>query len=261
MLDFVDRKFNSDKTSKCKLSIQISLDGFLFGIFDADNVCVAAKILNIDSNNDIENLFADESLLVKRFSAVNCAVATQKSTLIPNNFFNKNKSAEYLKFVCNITDEKIFTHKIKKIGASCIFAIDENIYETVKKHQSSTTFYNQSIPLIYAALNSYGKNMFVFFDSKTIDIVVNNNEKLLLQNSYRIDSINDAIYFAVAVKKQLNIEFDNVYLSGKTNKHDENEFSSFFKQVKLEGIKDLVFSAGIENALRLILLENLCKCV
>ncbi|MDR1984318.1 MAG: DUF3822 family protein [Prevotellaceae bacterium] len=260
MLNFVDRKFNSEKTSKYKLSIQISLDGFLFCIFDADNICVAARILNTDNTN-IDNLFATEPLLTKRFSAVNCVVVNQKSTLVPNNCFEKNKSAEYLKFVCNINDEKILAQKIKKIGAYCVFAIDRNSYETVKKYQPQTEFYNQCIPLIHGVLQNFGRNMFIFFDSKTIDIVVSNNTKLLLQNSYKTESTGDAIYFAAAVKKMLDIELDNIYLSGKTNKHEEEEFSSFFKQAKLELNKNLIFTTGIENALLLMLLEKLNKCV
>ncbi|MDR1554360.1 MAG: DUF3822 family protein [Prevotellaceae bacterium] len=260
MLNLVDRKFNSEKTSKYKLSIQISLDGFLFCIFDTDNVCLAAKTLNID-NATIDDLFATEPLLTKRFAAVRCIVANQKATLVPSYCFDKNKSDEYLKFVCDINDEKIFTHKIKKIGAYCVFAIDNDIYETVKKYQAQTEFYNQSIPLIRTALRNSGKNMFIFFNAATIDIVVNNNEKLLLQNSYKIESTGDAIYFAAAVKKILEIEFDNIYLSGKTNKHEEEEFSTFFEKTKLEMNKNLVFTTGTENALLLTLLEKLDKCV
>ncbi|MDR2652436.1 MAG: DUF3822 family protein [Prevotellaceae bacterium] len=260
MLNFVDRKFNSEKTSKYRLSIQISLDGFLFCIFDTNNVCVAAKTLNIADTN-IDSLFATEPLLTKRFAAVKCIVVNQKSTLVPNNCFDKNKSAEYLKFVCDINDEKIFTHKIKKIGAHCVFAINNDIYETVTKYQPQTEFYNQSIPLIRAALCNSEKNMFIFFGSTTIDIAVNNNEKLLLHNSYKIESTGDAIYFAAAVKKILAIEFDNIYLSGKTNKHEEEEFASFFEKTKLEMNKNLIFTTGTENALLLTLLEKLDKCV
>jgi hypothetical protein len=259
MLNFVNRKFNSQKTSKYKLSIQISLDGFLFCIFDSNNICVAAKALDAEDTN-ISNIFATEPLLTKRFSTVKCIVVDQKSTLVPNNCFDKNKSYEYLKFVSNINNEKIFTHKIKKIGAYCVFAIDNGIYETVKKYQPQTEFYNQNIPLIYAALHKSGKNMFVFFNSQTIDIIVNNNEKLLLQNSYKTESTGDSIYFAAAVKNILNIELDNIYLSGKTSKYEEEEFLSFFEKTQLEINKDLIFATGIENALLLTLLEKLNKC-
>ncbi|MDR0419909.1 MAG: DUF3822 family protein [Prevotellaceae bacterium] len=260
MLNFIDRKFNSEKTSKYKLSIQISLDGFLFCIFDSHDNCLAAKIFDIDDAN-IDSLFSTESLLTKRFSSVGCIVVSQKSTLVPNSYFDKNKSAEYLKFVCDINNEKILAHKLKRTGAHCIFAVDENIYETVKKYQPQAEFYNQSIPLICSALHSYGKNMYIFFDSGMIDIVAHNNENLLLQNSYQAKSSGDAIYFAAAVKKTLDIDFDNIYLSGKTNKHEEEEFASFFEKTKLEMNKNLIFLTGNENALRLILLEKLNKCV
>jgi hypothetical protein len=260
MLNFIDRKFNSEKTSKYRLSIQISLDGFLFCIFDTNNICIAAKTFNT-CDASIDNLFATELLLAKQFSAVKCIVVNQKSTLVPSNYFYKNKSAEYLKFVCDINNEKIFTHKIKKADAHCIFAVDNDIYETVKKHQPQAEFYNQSIPLIYSALHNSGKNMFIFFDSETIDIVVGNNEKLLLQNSYTTESTGDAVYFVAAVKKILDIEFDNIYLSGRINKHEEEEFGSFFENTKLEINKNLIFATGTENALRLTLLEKLDRCV
>ncbi|MDR2125729.1 MAG: DUF3822 family protein [Prevotellaceae bacterium] len=259
MLNFINRKFNSERTSKYRLSIQISLDGFLFCIFDAKNCCLAAKILSLE-NTDIDSLFATESLLTKRFSEVRCIVVNQKSTLVPHNCFDKNQADEYLKFVCDITDEKIFSCKIKKTGAYCVFAIDNSIFNTVKKYQPQTEFYNQSIPLIDSALHSDGKNMFVFFDSNTIDIVVSNNEKLLFHNSYTTESVGDAIYFAAAVKKILHIELDNIYLSGKINKHEKEEFTSFFDTAKFEVNKELIFITVIENALRLALLDKLNKC-
>ncbi|MDR2064959.1 MAG: DUF3822 family protein [Prevotellaceae bacterium] len=260
MLNFIDRKFDSKKISKYRLSIQISLDGFLFCIFDANNFCLAVKILKIEKT-DIDNLFVTEPLLAKRFSTVKCIVVNQKSTLVPNNCFDKNKSGEYLKFVCSINDEKIFSHKIRKTGAYCVFAVDKDIYETVKKYQPQTEFYNQNIPLICSALSNKGKNMFVFFESKTIDIVVADNGKLLLQNSYKVESTGDAIYFVAAVKKILNIEPDNIYLSGKTNEYEREEFSSFFEKTKPEIYKDMIFITGIENALLLTLLDKLNKCV
>ncbi|MDR3226227.1 MAG: DUF3822 family protein [Prevotellaceae bacterium] len=259
MLDFVDKKFNSNKASKYKLSIQISLDGFLFSIFDANDICVVAKKINADN---INNIFASEPLLTQKYSAVNCIVVTQKSTLVPNNLFDKNKSSEYLKFVCNISDEKIFSQKIKKIGAHCVFAIDKNIYETVKKYQPQTEFYHQSIPLINSALGSFGKNIFVFFDSKTIDIIANNNEKLLLQNSYKTENTSDAIYFVAAVKEQLDIVLYNIFLSGKAGKRELEDFLNVFKQAKLEENKNQTFAAiDIKDVSQLLLLEKLNKCV
>ncbi|MDR1347114.1 MAG: DUF3822 family protein [Prevotellaceae bacterium] len=262
MLNFVDRKFNSEQTSKYRLSIQISLDGFLFCIFDTNNICLAAKTLNT-ADAGIDYLFATELLLTKRFSSVKCIAVSQKSTLVPNGCFDKNKSAEYLEFVCDINNEKIFTHKIQKADAHCIFAIDNDIYATVKKYQPQAEFYNQCIPLIYSALRSSGKNMFIFFDSETIDIVACDSENLLLQNSYKTESTGDAIYFVAAVKKILNVEFDNIYLSGKINKHEEEEFGSFFEKVKVkvEMNKNLMFATGTENSLRLTLLEKLNRCV
>jgi hypothetical protein len=237
------------------------LDGFLFCIFDTNNICLAAKALNT-GDADTDYLFTAESLLTKRFSEVKCIAVSQKSTLVPNNCFDKNKSAEYLEFVCDINNnEKIFTHKMQKTDAHCIFAIDNDIYETVKKYQPQAEFYNQSIPLIYSALHGSGKNMFIFFDTKTIDIVACSSEKFLLQNSYKTESAGDAIYFAAAVKKILNIEFDGIFLSGKINKHEEEEFASFFEKTELEINKNLMFATGTENALRLTLLEKLNRCV
>ena len=261
MLDFIDKKFNSSKTSKYKLSIQISLDGFLFGIFDSNDACLAAKKFNIEDNN-LNDVFSTEPILKKPFAVVNCIVVNQKSTLVPNNLFEKNKAYAYLKFICNnIENDEIFSTKIKKINAYCVFAIDKNICKTIRKYQPQTEFYNQSIPLISAALSSKGKNMFVYFDTKTVDIVVVKNENLLLQNSYQIETISDAIYFAVAVREQMGIEVNNIYLSGKTCKSDEEEFTVFFKQSKLEMNAELALAINAENALKLTIFEKLNKCV
>ena len=261
MLDFIDKKFNSNKTPKYKLSIQISLDGFLFGIFDSNDICLVAKEFSL-AENTIDSLFVTEPILTQRFDVVNCIVVNQKSTLVPNSFFEKNKSSTYLKFACNNIDgDEIFVNKIKKINACCIFAIDRNVCKTIRKYHPQTEFYNQSIPLINAALSSKGKNMFVFFDTKIIDIVVTKNENLLLQNSYKIETVSDAMYFAAAVREQLKIEVNNIYLSGKTCKSDEEKFSIFFKQTKLETNADLALAVNAENALRLMIFEKLNKCV
>jgi hypothetical protein len=261
MLNFIDRRFNSDKTSQYKLSIQISLDGFLFCVSDAENICIATKSLSVTDISNIESLFASDPLLAKEFLSAKCIAVNQKSTLVPSSFFDENKSDEYLKFVCTIDDdEKILVQKIKKLDAHCIFAVDENIYETVKKYQPQAEFYNQSIPLISEALSNAEKNIFVLFNADIIDIVAAENEKLLLHNSYKTESIKDAIYFTAAVKTQLNIEPDNIFLSGKVTKADEEKFVEFFKQTKLEINKNLLFKFGSENALLLLLLEKLHTC-
>ena len=261
MLDFIDKKFNLSKTSKYKLSIQVSLDGFLFGIFDNDNICLAAKSFNIENNN-LNNLFSAETILKKQFAAVDCVVVNQKSTIVPNIFFDKHKSYEYLMFVCNNIDgDEIFSSKIKKLNAHCVFAINRNICRSIRKYHPQTEFYNQTIPLVHSALTRKGKNMFVYFDSNIIDIVVAKNENLLLQNSFKVETVNDAIYFAAAVREQVGIEINTIYLSGRNSKHAEEEFLMFFRQTKLEMNYDLALDITAENALRLTILEKLNKCV
>ena len=258
MLNFIDRRFNSDRTSRYKLSIQVSLDGFLFCVSDAEDICILAKSLPINEN--IDSLFTKETVLTQQFSSVKIIAVNNKSTLVPNSFLDENKSDEYIKFVCDVTDEKIVVQKINKLDAHCIFAVDKNIYETVKKYQPQAKLYNQSIPLIDAALNNIENNIFVFFYPENIDIVVIENGKLLLHNSYKTENIDDAIYFTAAVKNQLNIDPDNIYLSGKAGKSEEEKFVGFFKQAKLEINKNLMFKVGRENSMSLLLLEKLSKC-
>jgi hypothetical protein len=262
MLNFVHRRFNSEKTNKYKLSIQISLDGFLFCLFDSKNECFVAKKLPISENFGLEEIFASEPLLSKNYASAKCIIVNQKSTLVPTNLFDKNKPYEYLKFVCDINEEKILiTQKIKEINAFCIFAVEKFIFELVKKHQPKVEFYHQSIPLICTALKKKGKNISAFVSKKSIDIVASDNDKLLLHNSYTTESLGDAIYFTAAVKDLLKINPDNIFLSGKISKTEEEEFADFFENLKIEVNKTMMFAVGIENATLLLLLEKLDKCV
>lgn len=261
MLSFVDKQFDLNETSQYKLSIQIYLGGFLFCVTDANDNCIAARAISFSNVDDLANAIILEPLMRKDFSEVRCIVENKLSTLIPANIFDEKHTATYLDFVCKVDDEnEIFHRKIEALNAECVFAANKNICNEIRKHQPNAQFYNQAIALINSALAMDGKNVFVCFGEKILDIVAVENQKLLFHNTFNIESLADAEYYTALAIQQLDIVPDKIFLSGKIGREECNDLKKIFSQTELEIDQNLMFALGGENALKVITLIKLCQC-
>jgi len=230
-----------------ELSIQFSLDGFSFCIYDNEN----NKLIAIESYafqelenyrqlaTEINDLVYDKKLLKKSYKKVNIIFESPKSTLIPFPLFDKSELNSYLKFNHNVESwEIILFDKLQNLEAYNIYTIPECINKTIKENFGSASISNFSSSLIESLLIKYKnqnlKNtVFVNLRSNIFDIIIIEGTKLQLFNSFQFRTKEDFAYFLLFVFEQLNLNPEEIelFLIGSIDKSSKL-YDIIFKYIR-----------------------------
>ncbi|HEY9168831.1 MAG TPA: DUF3822 family protein [Lutibacter sp.] len=219
------------------LSIQLSLDGFSFCIYNkVQNKVGVFGLYEFDNNTGspfkqlecIKELFAQEKLLQLNYKSVFVTHFNNLVTQVPKPLFNKNNLAPYLQYTVKVLEndfiayDELINSEIINVYIPFVnvnnFLLD--IYESFDYKHSSTV-------LIENLLNQYknleGSFCFVNVSGHNFEIVVIKNKKLELFNFFSFTSKEDFIYYILFTAEQLNLnpeEFELI-LMGDIEKESE----------------------------------------
>ena len=154
--DYLNPKINN--IEKQEISIQVSLNGFSFLIQDTGNKeCLAFKhypfksIFLIDELiREVENLVSHDTAFNNNYTSTKICFITQKSTLIPEEFFKPEHIKKYFEFshVLNELDELHYNY-LPSIQAYNVFSIPNYLTSIFyKTGQPSPTFTHQATSMI-----------------------------------------------------------------------------------------------------------------
>lgn len=197
--------FEIEKTIHYTLSIQVSLDGFSFVVFDSLNNCVVAHKttpLKISSENLIVRHLKDwlesESILKKHFGNIRIFVFTETFTLIPEDFSN-DISPEILNSLLFSVDAKteLNENKITDLNARLVFPVQSDLNGLLNQF-----FYNSVKEILHPVsvvlskpIEHKKKNKAVIITTrKFFYLVIFRNGKLLLSNSFQYLQPADLVY-------------------------------------------------------------------
>jgi hypothetical protein len=250
--ELLDQKLVLEQTEQYKLSIQVSLNGFSFCCMDdRTKRFVALKdysIVNLSGTIDelcfgLDKVFREDELLSKPFKEVKCMFVSQHFTLIPHEFFLKDKSFEYVKplipFMQN--EVEVFNRKIKNSSIVSVFVVPAAIASIVRSLHPNVSFFNQSVPQITKQLaekttSKHQLSMFLCNDLASFSLMENGTLKIY--TSYSIESTSDLIYYAMLVLKEHEVKPEEVevYLSGSVEKQSPRfvELSQFLPNLALD---------------------------
>lgn len=229
---------NNDITQKTykKLSIQVSLSGLSFCVFDL----LSGKIVNtmsipFEKNNVTEEqlwrAFVDYPILTKSFDEVIIIHDNNLNTFVPTSLFDVNFLASYLQYNTKVFETDFFTHDVifpyemNNVYVPFVninnFLLDQ--YETFEYQNSNSILVKQFLDL---SKNKEEKQVFVHLQKEHFEIVVVKNQQLLFFNSFQYNSPEDFIYFILFTceQLQLNPETISVQLFGNCAEED-----AFFK--------------------------------
>ena len=143
-----------EETSKKKLSIQFSLDGFSFYISNTHHIISKFTSFNFTKPikypelilKEIKEIFKNEKTLQQDFETVSVVHQNNLSTLVPNQYFKDDDLNKYLKYsVKTITTDLIVYDDLNFIKAKNVYVpfvninnfIFQNFGEFEYKHHSS----------------------------------------------------------------------------------------------------------------------------
>jgi Protein of unknown function (DUF3822) len=213
-----------DKTYR-KLNLFASQSGFSYCEIDT----LTNQILSFDSivfnNQDqsisVEDLYAraflENPIFQAKYDEVVVVHDNNLSCFVPNALFDENFLGSYLQYNAKVFETDFFafdsldTYEMKSvfipfvnINNSCIDQFGSFDY----KHSSSVLVSN----LLAVSKNNDDKKMFVHLQNKHFEIVVVQNQKLLLFNSFDYKTPEDVIYYILFTAEQLLLNPENFLL-------------------------------------------------
>ncbi|WP_243765968.1 DUF3822 family protein [Polaribacter cellanae] len=218
------------KNTKDKnLSIQFNLDGFSFSIQDTlskkDMYFSAYTFPETQATPEnlllkIKDIFKNDTHLQQDFSNVAVIHQNNLSTLVPNEYFNEDKLSSYLNLnIKTLATDFITFDEINTIDTKNVYIPYVNINNYLFNNFGEFNYKHHSSVLIDKLIQqnkSDTKTMYVHVSKTTFDIVVLENKKLLLYNSFTYTSNEDFLYYILFVAEQLKLDTNEfpLYLLG-----------------------------------------------
>ena len=214
----------TDKLYK-KLSIQVSLNGLSFCCFDTLNGTITSfNELHFDRfHKDVKiealfaNAFQEYEELNANYDEVLIIHNNNLSTLVPNPLFDENYLGSYLQYNTKVFETDYFAFDtISNYDINIVYIpyVNMNNFFIDKfgtfdyKHANSILV----TKLLDASKNKEDKKMTVHFNEGHFEIIVIQNQKLLLFNSFEYVTPEDFIYYILFTAEQLNLNPENFIL-------------------------------------------------
>lgn len=214
----------TDKTYK-KLTIQVSLNGMSFCVFDAlskqplviENIHFEQFQRNISIEELFEKVFLDHATLNDSFDEIVVIHNNNLSTFVPVALFDNDFIGSYLQYNTKVFETDFFTYDelpnyemnnvyIPYVNMNNFFIDKFGSFEY--KHASSILV----TKLLDVTKNTEDRKMFVHVNKGHFELIVAQNQKLIFYNSFDYKTPEDFIYFILFTAEQLQLNPENFKL-------------------------------------------------
>ena len=246
-----DDSFDISHTNNYEITIQFGRNGYSYSVNSLlNNRCVTLGLHEFGGSlhtNDLAqrltSFLDSQEFLTKNFSKVNFIFTSAKSTLVPEEYFKKERLKELYSFNYPLTtDENLEYMELKSIKAYQIFAFPASLATVMVNRYKDVNFSHQSSAMIEvftkkATLKEAHSAVLLHFTDDLVDIVVSKQQKLLLHNTFEAASDTDRLYYAAFVINQLklNLKSTPIYLVGNIDEDGSlyKLLSTYFGNLKL----------------------------
>ncbi len=245
----------TDKVYK-KLAIQVATNGLSFCCFDTlNNTVKTVKTLTFntfDTSIKTEDLFADafkENLeLTEKYDEIIVIHNNNLSTFVPTALFDDEFLGSYLQYNTKVFETDFFAFDtIEKYEINNVFIPYININNFFIDQFGSFNYKHANSILVEKLLdfskNKDEKKMFAHISKSHFEIIVVQNQKLLLFNTFDYKTPEDFIYYILFTAEQLNLNPENFKLELIGNIQENDEFYKiafkYIRNVSLLDVNDL----------------------
>ena len=235
ILSIVDQTFDQEQTASYRLSIRIAADGFSFCLADPlRNTYVQLASFENSSYSGVRRLEKEvvEAMLEHvitlypwlkgKFATVSILFEDCRFTLLPLPLFDLNNYLSIYEFNFTHTiGEEVFYTAMAVSDAVLIYGVPNGLVDSLKNNFPNAIFFHANFPLLTAFINKYRNAgsqglLLTNFRNGAMDILILNERKLQLLNSFTCKTDEDVLYFLVFAIEQigLNPETVDLYLSG-----------------------------------------------
>jgi hypothetical protein len=249
--ELIDETFDINITSQYHISIQVSLNGYCFSVLDLRRNkyillknYVFTEELATDQIGYLANLQLKDEFLTRDYHSVSVIVVSDKSTIVPLPLFVEQNIERYFEFNHGLSDGDVPNfNKLKQSDAVIVYSVPAVFEKSILSRFPNAKFYNQAKPFIEKNLidNKNKGNetkVFVNVQKEFFDILVINQNKIELYNSFRYKTESDFAFFILYVFDQLKLNPEETRLSvcGEIQKDSPQAdlIKTFLKEVDFE---------------------------
>ncbi|MFC5195271.1 DUF3822 family protein [Bizionia hallyeonensis] len=226
---------NKHIISNKNLSIQISLNGLSFCVLNTEsNTVVFLKEISTEKRETpykildlLIDAFETEKALKTAFNDIQVIHENELATLVPDELFQEENLADYLKFNSKILrSDFISFDKIDRNNSVNVYVPYVNINNYIYEQFGAFSYKHFSTVLIQQILEQEqaetDTKMYVHVQNTHFEIVVVKQGKLLLYNSFEYATKEDFIYYVLFTAEQLQLNPDSFILLflGKVTDND-----------------------------------------
>jgi len=233
----IDETFDINVTSSYHLSLQVCTHSISLAILDTirmkflafKHIRFTEEIPDEEMPAKIESLFNTEPYLHRNYKHFYFAYITPSATLVPTPLFKEEDAQEFLKFSVPVKlSDKILHRPVSGLDAQLLYAVPEELINLTKHHISNTRFFHHAIPfiengLIEAKGKSNTNRVLTQIHHHIIDIVVVQDGKFMLYNSFPYRTHEDLVFFVLYIFDQfaLNTTETELIISGIIDKNED----------------------------------------
>lgn len=239
---------NDLNTQTIKLSIQVSLNGLSFCALIAEEqkivffkeVSFFKKLNPIEVLQQIEKVYEEEEFLRKEAPEVTLLYSNELYSLVPEKFFAEDTASDYLKFNTKILETDFVAHDdLEAAGMVNAFIPYTNINNYFFDKYGEFEYTHCISVLVKSFLEKEPQErakVYLNCYTRGYDLVVIQNGKLLLANSFTCHTKEDFIYYLLFTAEQLGLdtsEFELILLGKITSNSDYYQVAyNYIKNIK-----------------------------
>ncbi|MDR1341382.1 MAG: DUF3822 family protein [Prevotellaceae bacterium] len=268
-INYVDKSFCLTANKDYRLSIQVSLNGFSFCIYDADkqkhvvlkNFPYSENIADVNFwVKEINRIMENMTDIPAVKTPVKCLFISRKNVLIPKSVFSVNSIRSYVSFFFQLDElDEIHYRYIPEIEGYCCFALPSPVVSKIISRFDKPDFFNQAYQTICRA-KDVDTGMNIVFCGNFMDVSVFKDSRLVMNNSFEIFDVKDTVYFISAISDKFGLKDMPVHISGDISNSEVKKLKMFFPSIIQEYNRQISLLLGAEIAAKYHNLLSLQEC-
>ncbi|MRI00299.1 DUF3822 family protein [Kriegella sp. EG-1] len=248
-----------------KLSIQVSLNGLSFCIWDSigniiiasENIIFQKELTPYAVQKELKTICEKHNIANKKFADIIVIHRNNLFSIVPKSLFDENELANYLKFNTKIlANDHVVFDELENFEMCNVYVPFVNINNYIFELFGSFIYKHSATVMVESLMNNYSgsKNTtcFVHITETQMELTIMEHKKLLLYNSYEYVTKEDFMYYLLFTLEQLKMDTEKVVLKlfGAIQKNDDiyNLCSQYVKDVSLFNPSDSSFNFELDDS-------------
>ena len=215
---------NIEVTSKRKLSIQFSLDGFSFCTTNTHNEVIEFSSYTFSKTKNspelvlekLQDIFIKEKSLQYDFETVIVIHQNNLNTLVPNEYFKEDALKSYLKYsIKTIATDLITFDELDFMNSKNVYIPYVNINNFLFQNFGEFEYKHYSSVLLEKLFSIASNDIccYIHVSKSTFDIVIIKNSNLQFFNIFEYRTKEDFMYYVLFTLEQLELSTEETLVS------------------------------------------------